>query len=195
MKLDAREKRLLIAGVLLVVVDQVSKVLVKSHMSVGQSFNVLGDWFRICFIENNGMAFGMTFGGVVGKYILTLFRIILFGVLVWWIRKLGRMEGTPTGALVGLALIATGALGNIIDCMFYGMIWDYAPFMQGKVVDMLYFPIIDTYVFGKHITFFDPVFNVADSCVTVGAFYLLFFHWRFFSVVFGDDEKTDKVKE
>ena len=147
---------------------------------------MLGDWFRICFIENNGMAFG----GVVGKYLLTLFRIVLFGVLVWWIRKLGRREGTPTGALVGLALIATGALGNIIDCMFYGLIWDYAPFMQGKVVDMLYFPIIDTYVFGKHITFFDPVFNVADSCVTVGAFYLLFFHWKFFSVVFGDEEKA-----
>ncbi len=195
MKLDAREKRLLLMGVLLVVVDQVSKVLVKSNMSVGQSFNVLGDWFRICFIENNGMAFGMTFGGVVGKYLLTFFRIVLFVVLVRWIHKLGKMEGTPTGALVGLALISAGALGNIIDCMCYGLIWDYAPFMQGKVVDMLYFPIIDTYVFGKHITFFDPVFNVADSCVTVGAFYLLFFHWKFFSVFFGDEDKTAKEKE
>jgi len=193
MKMDAREKRLLFIGVLLVVVDQVSKVLVKSNMSVGQSFNVLGDWFRICFIENNGMAFGMAFGGVIGKYLLTFFRIVLFAALVWWIRKLNRMEGTPTGALVGLALIAAGALGNIVDCMFYGLVWDYAPFMQGKVVDMLYFPIIDTYVFGKHITFFDPVFNVADSCVTVGAFYLLFFHWKFFSIIFGDDKPAEKA--
>ena len=96
------------------------------------------------------------------------------------INKLVKKGDVPTGVLVGLTLITAGALGNIIDCLFYGLIWDYAPFMQGKVVDMLYFPLIDTYIGGRHITFFDPVFNVADSCVTVGAFYLILFKWKYF---------------
>ena len=84
----------------------------------------------------------------------------------------------PSGVLVGLTLIDAGALGNIIDCMFYGLIWGYAPFLQGMVVDMLYFPIIRD---GARVIFFSPVFNFADSCVTVGAFYLVLFHWKFFS--------------
>ena len=176
-----RGKFLLVLGVVLVLVDQIVKILVKSNMSIGESFNVIGDWFRILFIENKGMAFGMSFGGVVGKYILTAARILLFALMTWYINHLLKKEKVPMGVLVGLTLIAAGAMGNIIDCLFYGLVWDYAPFMQGKVVDMLYFPLIDTYVFGKHITFFDPVFNVADSCVTVGAFYLLLFHYSFFS--------------
>lgn len=181
MSSKSRGKWLLIAGVVLVIIDQIVKVLVKTNMEIGESFNVIGDWFRFCFIENKGMAFGMSFGGVFGKYLLTLFRICLFTALTWWISSLNKKPDTPTGVLVGLTLIDAGALGNIIDCLFYGLIWHYAPFMQGMVVDMLYFPIIDTYVAGKHITFFDPVFNIADSCVTVGAFYLILFQWRFFS--------------
>ena len=136
--------KLIILGVLLVIVDQITKVLVKTNMDLGQQIYVIGEWFRICFVENEGMAFGMAFGGWVGKLLLSLFRIVLFGGLVWWISKL-----------------------------------DYAPFMFGKVVDMLYFPLIRD-SFGQTI-FFQPVFNVADSCVTVGAFYLILFQWRFFS--------------
>ena len=191
-------KKLLLLGIVLVVIDQVIKILVKTNMSIGEQFNVIGDWFRILFIENKGMAFGMSFGGVVGKYLLTAFRIGLFAFLVWWIRKLLRRENpVPTGVLVGLTLIAAGALGNIFDCLFYGLIFSesapgvvatfgghYAPFMQGKVVDMLYFPLWtwpDWVPFVGGDVFFEPIFNFADSCVTVGALYLIIFQFKFFS--------------
>ena len=174
----SRGTKLILLGILLVVIDQVSKVLVKTNMSLGEQIPVIGQWFRICFIENEGMAFGMKFGGTVGKFLLSLFRIALCGVLIWWISSLNRKEGTPAGVLVGLTLITAGAFGNIIDCLFYGLIWDYAPFMFGRVVDMLYFPIIRS---GEQVIFFSPVFNFADSCVTVGAFYLILFQWKFFS--------------
>ena len=196
----SKGKKLLLLGVILVVIDQVIKILVKTNMSIGQHFNVLGDWFQILFIENEGMAFGMKFGGIAGKYLLTGFRIILFAVLVWWISKLlKRGDKVPTGVLVGLTLITAGALGNIIDCLFYGLIFTpHMPFMQGRVVDMLYFPLIDTYwpqwlplIGGKHFTFFDPVFNFADSCVTVGAFYLILFQWKFFSKEEKKQERAD----
>jgi len=195
---------LLLLGILLVVIDQVIKVLVKTNMTLGQHYSVLGDWFQILFVENKGMAFGMAFGGVVGKYLLTIFRIILFGALCWWISsmlKRGKLAdpdkpAVPTGVLVGLTLITAGAFGNIIDCLFYGLIFtestyetvatlgSYAPFMQGKVVDMFYFPLWTwpDWVpgLGGHI-FFEPVFNFADSCVTCGAAYLILFHWKFFA--------------
>ena len=136
MKLS-RGKRLLILGVLLVVIDQVIKYLVKTNMDLGQQIYVIGQWFRLCFVENEGMAFGMAFGGQVGKFLLSLFRIVLSGALIWWISSLIRKGTAPKGVLVGLTLITAGAVGNIIDSLFYGLIWDYAPFMFGKVVDML----------------------------------------------------------
>ena len=166
-------------------------------MTLGESIPVLGNWFQLLFVENKGMAFGMAWGGVVGKYMLTVFRLVLFGFLCWWISQLLKREKpVPTGVLVGLTLITAGALGNIFDCLFYGLIFSestyttvatlgsYAPFMQGKVVDMFYFPLWTwpDWVpgLGGHI-FFEPVFNFADSCVTVGAFYLILFQWRFFA--------------
>ena len=174
--------KLAILGILLVVIDQVIKVLVKTNMSLGEVIPVFGNWFRLCFVENEGMAFGMKFGGLVGKVLLSLFRIILTGFLIWWISKLLKKGDTPIGVLVGLTLITAGAFGNIIDCFFYGIIWPElrlvgAPFgfMFGKVVDMF------------SATFFPPVFNFADSCVTVGAFYLILFQWKFFS---RDDKKN-----
>ena len=200
MKLSKGHK-LLILGILLVIIDQVAKYLVKTNMTLGEQFNVIGNWFRILFVENEGMAFGMKFGGKVGKLILTLFRLVLSGALIWWISSLLKKKETPTGVLAGLTLITAGAIGNLIDCMFYGLIYSpsgwnevaflgvhYAPMMFGKVVDMLYFPIINTtwpewmpLVGGKAFTFFDPVFNFADSCVTVGAAYLLLFQYKFFT--------------
>lgn len=184
----SKGKRLLILGVLLVVIDQIIKVLVKTNMSIGESIHVFGDWFQIYFIENEGMAFGLKFGGTVGKFLLSLFRILFFGFLVYWISRLLKNRTTPTGVVVGLTMITAGALGNIIDCLFYGLIWDYAPFMFGRVVDMFYFPIIDTtfpdwmpLVGGNPFRFFAPVFNFADSCVTCGAIYLILFQWRFFT--------------
>ena len=195
---------LLLVGIGLVIIDQVIKILVKTNMSIGENFNVIGQWFKIYFIENEGMAFGMKFGGSVGKFMLSLFRIVLFGALVYWIRALLKKPGTPSGVTVGLTLIAAGALGNIIDCLFYGILFSestysmvaeflpagggYAPFFFGKVVDMFYFPIIDTtfpewlpLIGGNPFRFFAPVFNFADSCVTCGALYLIFFQWKFFA--------------
>ena len=203
-------KKLLLLGILLVVIDQVIKVLVKVNLPIGGGFHVIGNWFRILFIENEGMAFGMKFGGAVGKFLLSFFRVCLFGFLCWWITQLAR-RGTPkgdeaakpvpTGVLVGLTLITAGALGNILDSLFYGQLFtasgpdnlatfggSYAPLMFGKVVDMFYFPLIDTtwpswlpWIGGTPLRFFEPVFNFADSCVTVGAIYLILFHWRFFA--------------
>ncbi len=180
---------LIILGAVLVLVDQVIKVLVKTNMDLGQQIYLIGDWCRLCFVENKGMAFGMAFGGNIGKFLLSLFRICLSGVLIWWIHSLIKKGNTPTGVLVGLTLITAGAIGNIIDCLFYGLIWGYAPFMFGKVVDMFYFPLITK---GEEVIFFSPVFNFADSCVTIGAFYLLLFQWKFFSK---EEEKQKDIKK
>lgn len=173
----SRGSRLIVLGVILVVIDQVIKVLVKTNMSLGERIPLIGQWCQLCFVENEGMAFGMAFGGKIGKFCLSLFRVVLSGFLIWWIRSLDRKPTTPTGALVGLSLITAGAIGNIIDCFFYGIIWDYAPLMFGRVVDMFWFPIIRT---AEKVIFFSPVFNFADSCVTVGTIYLIMFQWKFF---------------
>ena len=210
----SKGKRLLIFGVILVVIDQVIKILVKTNMQLGEHFNVIGNWFQIFFIENEGMAFGMKFGGAVGKFLLSFFRIALSCVLCWWIASLVRKseddDGSlallpdgqpvvPTGVLVGLTLITAGAFGNIIDSLFYGVIFGYAPLMFGHVVDMFYFPLIDTvwpewvpFLGGDRLLFFAPVFNFADSCVTVGAFYLILFQNRFFTRA---EEKKEKNKK
>lgn len=187
MKLSKGNK-LLILGILLVVIDQVIKIVVKTNMQIGQHIYVIGNWFQILFIENEGMAFGMKFGGAVGKFLLSFFRIGLFAALCWWISTLVKKSTVPTGVIVGLILITAGAFGNIIDSLFYGLIFGYAPFMFGRVVDMFFFPIIDTtwpawmpFVGGNHFLFFAPVFNFADSCVTVGALYLIFFQYKFFA--------------
>ncbi len=213
MKLS-RGTRLLILGLLLVVADQIIKILVKTNMTIGEHFSVIGNWFQIYFIENEGMAFGMKFGGQTGKFLLSLFRLVLAGVLIYWINDLLKKKGTPAGVVVGLTLITAGAVGNIIDCLFYGILFGestyrtvaeflpeaggYAPFFFGKVVDMFYFPIIDTtfpewmpLIGGNPFRFFAPVFNFADSCVTCGAIYLIFFQWRFFAK---DERKPEKVK-
>ncbi len=198
MKLSKAQK-LFILGAILVVIDQIIKVLVKTNMDLGETIDVLGDWFKLHFVLNKGMAFGMAFGGIWGKVLLSLFRIVLFVVLFRWIGKLSRRDDTPVGALVGLTMITAGALGNIIDCFFYGLIWPEtvmpgAPFafLFGMVVDMFYFPLFDwphwmPLVGGN--TFFGAVFNFADSCVTCGAIYLILFQWRFFSA---EEEKTKK---
>ena len=207
----SKGKKLLLLGLVLVVIDQIIKIVVKTNMELGQHIYVIGNWFQILFIENEGMAFGMKFGGAVGKFLLSFFRIGLFAALCWWISSLVRKsldadgkpalladgsKRVPQGVLIGLTLITAGALGNIIDSLFYGIIFDYA---FGKVVDMFYFPIIDTtwpswvpFVGGNHFLFFAPVFNFADSCVTVGALYLIFFQYKFFA---RSDEPEEKIEK
>ena len=174
--------------ILLLVTDQVIKFAVKLNMTIGESIPVFGNWFQICFIENNGMAFGMQFGGSIGKLALSLFRVVLIGFIIVYLRRLIKREDTPTGVLVGLALVLVGAIGNVIDCLFYGEIFSastytqvaqlfppdggYTGLLYGKVVDMFYFPIIDTtwpqwmpLWGGEHFIFFSPIFNFADACI------------------------------
>lgn len=190
--------------VLLLVIDQAIKFAVKLNMTIGESIPVFGDWFQICFIENNGMAFGMQFGGSLGKLALSLFRVVLIGFIIVYLRKLIKRAGTPTGVLVGLSLVLVGAIGNVIDCLFYGEIFSastytkvaqlfppdggYTGFLYGKVVDMFYFPIIDTvlpdwvpFYGGKPFVFFRPIFNFADACISCAVVYMLIFQRKFFT--------------
>lgn len=203
------KKNLFTLLTLLLIIDQISKFLVKLNMTIGESFHVAGDWFQIYFIENPGAAFGMSLGGVVGKIILTLFRAVAITALIYYILKLlkgstGIQNITPKGVLIGLIFITAGAAGNLIDSLFYGVIFSesttsqlaqflptgggYAPFLQGKVVDMLYFPIIEgtlpswfPFNAGEPFIFFSPIFNVADSYITCGFAYLLLFQKKFFN--------------
>ena len=204
MKLS-KGKIISLSVILLLLVDQAIKFAVKLNMTLGESIPVLGDWFKICFVENNGMAFGMQFGGDFGKILLTLFRIVLIGLIIYYINKvLLKKSDTPTGVLVGVSLVLVGAIGNVIDCIFYGQLFSasyygmlaeflpsgggYAPLMMGKVVDMFYFPLIES-TFpdwlpiwgGKDFIFFRPVFNFADSCISVGVIYMLLFQYKYFS--------------
>lgn len=199
----SKGKKITILVVLILLLDQIVKIWIKTHMTIGESIPVFGNWFYIYFIENNGMAFGMQLGGTLGKLLLSLFRIALAGFIIYYIGKLIKQHA-PTGVLVGVSLILVGAMGNILDCLFYGLMFSdstfthvaeifpagggYSPFLFGKVVDMLYFPIIDTtlpswvpIMGGERFVFFRPIFNVADSCITIGVIYMLIFQRKFFS--------------
>ena len=193
---------LIVLAILLV--DQASKIWVKTHMEYGQEFQIFGlPWALIHFVENNGMAFGISMGGEYGKLLLSLFRIVAVGFLLFFIRKLIQ-EKAGMRMLSGFALILAGAIGNILDSAFYGMIFSespyygglatlfppeggYAGFLHGRVVDMLYFPVIKgtwpewvPYLGGQYFLFFKPVFNVADMAITTGVFQIILFQRQFF---------------
>ncbi len=173
----------------ILIIDQVLKIWVKTHMAIGQEIPVFGNWFKLLFIENPGMAFGWMGGGGIMKTILSIFRIVAVIALFIIMFRISR-KNTRFGVLLGLALITAGALGNIIDCVFYGEVFHYAGWLHGKVVDMLYFPIIDiarednswlpNFLFGQdgHFIFFRPIFNFADASITVGVFYMILFQWK-----------------
>ena len=183
---------LVVFAVLLI--DQMIKIWVKTSMTLHESIHVT-DWFYITFIENNGMAFGMQLGS---KIVLSLFRVIAISALGYYI-WLEVKRKAKTGYLICLSLVLAGAAGNLIDCMFYGLMFNasspyylsyfvpfgtgYAPFLMGKVVDMFYFPLIETewpqwmpFVGGDHFVFFSPVFNFADSCISVSVVWILLFY-------------------
>ncbi len=171
-------------------------------MTIGEEIHVLGNWFILHFTENEGMAFGFKFGGTSGKLILSLFRIIAVIGIAYYIHTINKKNASP-GLIFSFALIMAGALGNIIDSAFYGMIFSdstyhniaalfppgggYGAFLHGKVVDMLYFPIVNTtlpawvpFWGGDHMIFFRPVFNIADSSITIGVLSLILFQRGFF---------------
>lgn len=189
----ARQHRLALIIILSVlIIDQIIKIVVKTHMEIGQSIEVT-PWFQILFVENNGMAFGME---IIGKLFLSLFRIGAIGFFTWYLIKI-LDKGFPTGYVVTVSFVIAGAIGNLLDCMFYGLIFTestpfnqavmtsigdgYAPFLYGKVVDMFYFPLWTwpewMPLVGGDI-FFEPVFNFADSCITCGVIALLLFYTK-----------------
>lgn len=189
---------------IVLLIDQILKIWVKLHMTIGQEIPIFGNWFKLLFVENNGMAFGWLDGGSM-KLVLSIFRILAVIALFIVLIRLSR-KNTKFGVLFGISLITAGAIGNIIDSVFYGQIFSestftqlaslfpdgggYAGWLHGKVVDMLYFPIIDVardnaswlpeFFFGPddHFIFFRPIFNFADSAITVGVFYMLIFQWK-----------------
>ena len=175
---------------LLLIIDQIIKILVKINMPMNSSIHIF-DWFQIHFIENNGMAFGMSFGS---KTILTLFRLIVSGLVLYYIILLIK-DNYKTSYLVCVSLIFAGAIGNIIDSLFYGIIFGESTFLNGKVVDMFYFPLFtfpDWLPFLGGEIFFSPVFNFADSCITVGIFILLIFFRKDFNITF--DRYFQRIK-
>ena len=190
---------------LVLFLDQALKFYIKTHFCYNQDMPILGqDWARLHFVENEGMAFGITFGWEYGKLLLSLFRILMVAGLIWYIRLLLRADA-PNGFIISVGLITAGALGNIIDSAFYGLIFTdspyhdcipaqlvalgegYGTFLHGKVVDMLYFPItwVHTpdwlpWIGGEEYLFFSPIFNIADASITCGVLSILLFQRHFF---------------
>ncbi|HBF19656.1 MAG: lipoprotein signal peptidase [Owenweeksia sp.] len=194
---------LIILAVLLA--DQILKIWIKTHMFIGQEYEI-ADWFIIHFTENPGMAFGLEFGGNWGKLALSVFRIITVGVIFIWLKRLAEQNAKPI-AIVSVSLIFAGALGNILDSAFYGLLFSesnsqvatflppeggYAGFLHGHVVDMFYFPLFRGYLpewlpfwGGDYFIFFRPIFNLADASISVGVGLLLLFQ----KTVFAADKK------
>lgn len=210
-------KKSLLIVFLVLLIDQILKVWVKTHMYLGEEFSVLGNWFIIHFTENPGMAFGMEFGGGYGKLFLSVFRIFAVLGIAWYLHKLIK-EKAPNLVIVSLSLILAGAIGNIIDSVFYGVLFSdslnqlasfmpqeggYTSLLHGRVVDMLYFPLIEGHFpswspiwANEQFMFFRPVFNIADTAISFGVGILLVFQRSFFSNEKEfSDENSQTLKE
>jgi len=205
---------------LVIIIDQIIKIEVKTNMALGEHITIT-NWFQIAFVENNGMAFGMSFGS---KILLTLFRIITVSLLLWFIMRLTR-RGFQTGFIVCLSMITAGALGNIFDCILYGEIFTqsthvdvarlvpwgegYGDILEGRVVDMFYFPLIEWNMPGwdwlndvpflpnahEHCVFFSPVFNFADASISCGVVALIIFYRQTFSkCMSGKNNKEEETE-
>lgn len=194
-----------------ILIDQIIKILVKTNMFVGERIEI-ASWFSILFVENEGMAFGWAF---LGKLFLSLFRIVAIGFFSWYLAKIVN-RGFPTGYVVTVAFVIAGAAGNLIDCMFYGLVFSestmqfdvaqfvpfgqgYAPFLYGKVVDMFYFPLWtwpDWMPLVGGDVFFGPIFNFADSCITCGVIAILLFYTKVVNMGLNyQNPKSDENKD
>lgn len=203
---------LIILGIL--IIDQVLKIIIKTNMSLYEQNPVFGNWFIIHFVENKGMAFGMNLPGNYGKIILSLFRLVAIVAIGFYLRHLIKLKAHP-GLLITLSMIMAGAIGNMIDSAFYGLIFSestpyqvatmfpegggYQKFMHGQVVDMFYFPVINGIypdwvprVGGQAFVFFRPVFNIADASISIAVVILLIYQKRFFKHL---DDNKEKVEE
>ena len=203
--------KLLILIILILLVDQCLKIYIKTHFYYGQEVALLGSWFRLHFIENEGMAFGMKFGDAsIAKLILTLFRLIAVGFGFYYLKVMIK-KGFKNATLICAALILAGAFGNLIDSIFYGKLFSessfclaqwvpwgtgYANLFHGRVVDMLYFPLLEwtlpsstPFIGAYTIRFFEPVFNIADASISIGVLTLLFFQKRLLTLP--KEVKTD----
>jgi len=212
-----KAKHVTLIILLVVIADQALKFYIKTNYYMNENHNVLGNWFRLYFVENEGMAYGWKFGGGAGKMVLTLFRLgaVVFGV--WYLGSIIKKQYNK-GFIICAALIFAGALGNLIDSLFYGLIFEesaqgsyivakafpahgYAGFLHGKVVDMLYFPIISNVYFptwfpiwgGEEFEFFRPIFNLADAAISSGVITILVFQKKFFS--HPDDTENHQTQE
>jgi signal peptidase II len=196
-------KKAALIVITILVIDQLLKFWIKTTFYMGESHAVLGQWFFLHFTENEGMAFGMKLGGNYGKLLLSLFRIFAVVIIGWWLFRVTK-RGAGNLLIVCISLIMAGALGNILDSAFYGILFNestymqiatflppdggYGTFLHGKVVDMLYFPIIESHYpawmpfwGGEEFIFFRPVFNIADSSITTGVMILIFFQKKVFT--------------
>ncbi len=227
-------KKPIIIIIIILLIDQISKVYMKTHFVLGDEIKVLGlDWFRIHFLENNGMAWGTEFGGKNGKLYLTLFRLVAITGIGYWLWSAVK-SNAPKVLIIAIAFIFSGALGNIIDSVFYGILFNdsysnvamflpeeggYSSLFHGKVVDMLYFPLVDgqlpswlpsisfvwpdwlpfvggdlfTLFVDRHFSFFDPVFNIADMAISTGVGILLVFNKKVFPKKVEEEESLKIV--
>jgi signal peptidase II len=196
-------RKYFLISLLIIMLDQASKLLIHHNMYIHQEINVLGDWFRLHYLLNPGMAFGIRWESEFGKLALTSFRIVaMFGIAFYLIKMAQRKS--HNGFLICLALILGGAIGNVIDSTFYGVFLNNAPldsptrWFHGQVIDMLYFPLFDFYwpewvplKGGEYFEFFSPVFNIADSSIFLGVATILISQKRFFSEQLGDQPKVN----
>lgn len=195
----------ILIGLLIVLFDQLLKIWVKTSFYLGEELEITS-WFKLCFIENNGMAFGWQFGS---KLFLTLFRIIFVGAIIYYLLKLRKCSGVKFGYLICVSLVLAGAIGNIIDCVFYGVVFNnpmppetaslfpdgggYASLLQGRVVDMFYFPLFSfnwpdwlPIIGGRHFEFFKPIFNLADAAISCGIIAILLFYSKHMGYTFSE---------